>query len=143
MKIAKTFRWEMGHRLIDHQGGCRNLHGHSYRMRIEIEGEPADNGMILDFDEMTAAVRPLLQEWDHAFLCDQRDTDLVAFLQARDMKHSVIPFPSTVENLVRLVVQRLEPVFAGHDQVRAFTVRVHETETSSASSRTVLTPHDD
>lgn len=138
MKIAKTFCWEMGHRLIDHAGGCRNLHGHSYRMRIEIEGTPAADGMILDFDAIGAAVRPLLKEWDHAFLCDRRDAELIGFLEAHGMKHAVIRFPSTVENLVTLVMERLSPVFAGHDNVKAFTVQVHETETSSASCTTEL-----
>ena len=40
MKIAKEFRWEMGHRLPEHFGLCKNIHGHSYKMVVEFEGEP-------------------------------------------------------------------------------------------------------
>ena len=39
MKIAKEFRWEMGHRLPEHFGLCKNIHGHSYKMIVEFEGE--------------------------------------------------------------------------------------------------------
>jgi len=49
MKIAKEFRWEMGHRLPEHTGLCRNIHGHSYRMVVEITGDVLANGMIIDF----------------------------------------------------------------------------------------------
>ena len=27
MKIAKEFRWEIGHRLPEHFGLCKNIHG--------------------------------------------------------------------------------------------------------------------
>lgn len=132
MKIAKTFRWEMGHRLPEHPGGCRNLHGHSYRMQVEVEGTPGENGMIIDFDDMTRAVRPLIEELDHAFLCRDTDTDLVAFLRTHDMKHRIVPFASTVENISTLFADRLEPVFHEAAQVTAFAVTVFETDTSSA-----------
>jgi len=39
MKIAKEFKWEMGHRLPEHFGQCKNIHGHSYKMLVEFEGE--------------------------------------------------------------------------------------------------------
>lgn len=132
MRIAKTFRWEMGHRLPDHPGGCRNLHGHSYRLEVAIDGEPGAGGMVVDFDDVSRAVRPLLAELDHAFLCDASDGDLLRFLCDHALKHVAVPFPSTVENICGLIAQRLRPVFAGRENVSGFTVTVHETETSSA-----------
>ncbi|MGA1250362.1 MAG: 6-pyruvoyl trahydropterin synthase family protein, partial [Candidatus Kapaibacteriota bacterium] len=49
-RIAKEFHWEMGHRLPFHDGGCQNIHGHSYTMRVEVIGEidPA-TGMVIDY----------------------------------------------------------------------------------------------
>ena len=122
----------MGHRLPHHPGGCRNLHGHSYRMQVEVEGEPADNGMIIDFDDMTRAVRPLIEELDHAFLCRDTDKDLAAFLQAHGMKHKIVSFASTVENISMFFADRLAPVFRNVDNVSGFAVTIFETETSSA-----------
>ena len=133
MNIAKTFRWEMGHRLPEHPGGCRNLHGHSYRLEVSIDGDVADTGMVIDFDDVTRAVRPLIQELDHAFLCDESDHDLLTFIRDHDMKHVAVPFPSTVENICTLIAERLHPVFAERANIRGFTVRVNETETSSAT----------
>ena len=130
----------MGHRLPDHPGGCRNLHGHSYRLAVSIDGEPAANGMVLDFDEVGWAVRPLLAELDHAFLCEETDRDLLQFLREHGLKHVAVPFPSTVENICGLVAERLRPVFAGRRNLRRFAVQVHETETSSARLTVEISP---
>jgi len=49
MRIAKEFVWEMSHRLPYHEGNCKNIHGHSYKMELSLEGEPNENGMLIDF----------------------------------------------------------------------------------------------
>lgn len=139
MKIAKHFRWEMGHRLPEHDGECRNVHGHSYKMTVQVEGEPDfDTGMVIDFNDISAAVKPLLQELDHAFLCQDCDEDLLALLCDMEMKHVVIPYPSTVENLCQMFADRLEPMFATYDNLRAFTILIYETESSVAELRVRL-----
>lgn len=120
----------MGHRLPDHPGGCRNLHGHSYRLRIDVAGEPAADGMVIDYDELSRAVKPLLAEWDHAFMVQIDDAPLLRFLEEQGMKHVTIPCPSTVENLCRLVRDRIRPAFAARRNVVWFTVRIQETEAS-------------
>ncbi|MFT5121401.1 MAG: 6-pyruvoyltetrahydropterin/6-carboxytetrahydropterin synthase [Kiritimatiellia bacterium] len=132
MMISKEFRWEMGHRLPLHDGACRNVHGHSYRLRVEIEGELDEQGMIIDFNVISAAVKPFIAELDHAFLCQDSDTDLLAFLQTHGMKLYVIPYPSTVENLCRLFADKLRPFFAEHPNVSRFRVRINETASSEA-----------
>jgi 6-pyruvoyltetrahydropterin/6-carboxytetrahydropterin synthase len=69
-RIAKDFRWEMAHRLPFHEAGCKNVHGHSYRMLVELAGEPMSNGMVLDYFVLKQYIDPLVAEIDHAFLCD-------------------------------------------------------------------------
>lgn len=139
MKIAKEFRWEMGHRLPKHHGACRNIHGHSYRLVVEIEGEiNPETGMIIDFAEISAKVKPLLAELDHAFLCQEDDQEVRDLLESMDMKRVYIPVPSTVENICGLFVTRLRPAFAADTQVTAFTVRIWETASSVAEIREVL-----
>ena len=52
MRISKEFRWEMGHRLQLHKGLCKNLHGHSYKMEVELTGDVLENGMVLDYYDL-------------------------------------------------------------------------------------------
>ena len=38
MKIGKTYSFEAAHHLPNHNGKCKNPHGHSYRLEVEVEG---------------------------------------------------------------------------------------------------------
>lgn len=139
MKIGKEFRWEMGHRLPEHDGHCRNLHGHSYRMVVEVEGDvEPDTGMVMDFGDISKVVKPMVHELDHAFLCQESDEELLALIRRMEWKLVVIPVPSTVENICGLFVDQLRPIFQGLPNIEAFTVRIWETASSIAEVRTLL-----
>lgn len=139
MKIAKEFRWEMGHRLPNHDGQCRNVHGHSYRMVVEVEGEiDPETGMIIDFADISKKVKPLVAELDHCFLCQEDDQEVRDLLESMDMKRVYISVPSTVENICGLFVERLKTAFTEDNNVEAFTVRIWETASSVAEIRQEL-----
>jgi 6-pyruvoyltetrahydropterin/6-carboxytetrahydropterin synthase len=137
-RIAKDFRWEMAHRLPDHDGGCRNVHGHSYRMWVELSGEPQDNGMVLDYFIMAKIVDPLIAEIDHAFLCDRADKLIVDFLESSGLKAVYVDFPTTAENIANWFFTRLSALFSPSDDrssmkhLRELTVRIQETERTFA-----------
>lgn len=99
MKIAKEFRWEMGHRLPFHDGLCKNIHGHSYKMIVEIIGNVDKNGMIIDFFDLGKIVKPMIEKYDHAFLCWENDKIVKDFLDTNKMKRVFTDYHSTVENI--------------------------------------------
>ena len=71
MELYTDFRFEAAHRLPKVPEGhkCERLHGHSYRVRITIEGAvDPDTGWIIDFDEIKQAFDPLLDQLDHHYL---------------------------------------------------------------------------
>ena len=39
MRIGKLFKFEAAHRLPNHPGKCKNLHGHSYKLEVVVNGE--------------------------------------------------------------------------------------------------------
>lgn len=128
MKISREFKWEMAHRLLDHSGGCQNVHGHSYRMTVDITGEPDPaTGMVLDFADLGKMLKPLIDELDHAFLCEARDASLIAFLEKENMKHKIVPFRTTVENLCGHVADALKPGLAACGRLTEFSITIHET----------------
>ena len=135
MKVAKEFRWEAAHRLPGHDGGCRHLHGHSYRMTVELTGPLGEHGMVADFHEIKSWLRPLIADWDHATLVADTDQELLDVVRSHGWRHAVLPFDTTAENLCRFAAEfvvgtagdRLETI--GVTRVR---VRVMETETCYA-----------
>ncbi len=135
MKVAKLFRWEAAHRLPWHEGACCHLHGHSYRMFVEITGRPDSRGLLVDFKELKEWLTPLVQAWDHATIVDERDGDLLDVVRSRGWKHAVLPFDTTAENLCRYATEWLAATKAERLRelgIRRIVARMHETETSYA-----------
>lgn len=143
MKIAKRFRWEAAHRLPWHEGICRNLHGHSYRMVVELEGEPDARGMVLDFKHLKEALKPLVESWDHAILAADSDAELLEVIRQTSWKHVVLPFDTTAENLSTYVADYLcenaGAMLRAH-RVHLVRVRLEETETCYAEAERAIAP---
>jgi len=137
MKIAKEFDWEMGHRLRFHQGQCKNIHGHSYKMRVEIEGEPMPDGMVLDFYILFDIIHPVIDELDHSFLVHKDDFKVLDFLTELNSKHYVVGFESTVENLCSFFLEKLK-ARNFPSNVKKIKVRIYETEDSYAEDEILL-----
>ena len=75
MELYKDFRIEAAHRLPNAGAGhkCARLHGHSFVIRIHIEGPlAAPQGWVQDFAEISAAFAPLHEALDHRYLNDIR-----------------------------------------------------------------------
>jgi 6-pyruvoyltetrahydropterin/6-carboxytetrahydropterin synthase len=71
MRIFKEFKFEAAHSLPNVPEGhkCRRLHGHSYRVRVVLDG-PVDPrmGWVCDFSEIKRIVQPLIDRLDHQHL---------------------------------------------------------------------------
>jgi 6-pyruvoyltetrahydropterin/6-carboxytetrahydropterin synthase len=111
-RIYKEIVFSAAHQLSDlpptHQ--CARLHGHNYRVEVEIESSALDkNGFVVDYGEISAIVK----RYDHRNLND------------------LVPegVSTTAENLATLIYNQLQGSFLSATVVR---VRVHETETSWA-----------
>ena len=59
------------HFLDGYQGKCENLHGHNWKIEMEVKGEMLDNlGMLIDFKLMREILSGVLKELDHCVLND-------------------------------------------------------------------------
>jgi 6-pyruvoyltetrahydropterin/6-carboxytetrahydropterin synthase len=134
LKIAREFHWEMGHRLPFHTSGCANIHGHSYKLWVEIEGVCDDSGMLMDYGDMKNVVMPVIEEFDHCFLCDAYDELLLPFLESAGLKFKVVPFSTTAEHLVQHLLDRLWDVFAPFGRISGLRLRLQETDISYAEA---------
>lgn len=73
MRIYKDFLFEAAHFLPSAPPGHPNsrIHGHSFRARVVIEGEPgADTGYVFHFDDLSAAIADARDALDHRMLND-------------------------------------------------------------------------
>ena len=49
MKVSKEFTFDSAHFLPKYYGKCERMHGHTYKLRVTVEGELGDNGLVMDF----------------------------------------------------------------------------------------------
>ena len=126
MKIAKEFNWEMGHRLPEHFGKCKNIHGHSYKMMVELEGDLDDNGMVMDYYDLKKIINPIIDNLDHAFMVNENDRPVAEFLENIKSKKVIVRFDSTVENITRYFLNTISGSGLP-ENIRKLKVRVCET----------------
>jgi len=126
MKIAKEFRWEMGHRLPEHFGQCKNIHGHSYKMLVEFDGELDKQGMIIDYYDVEKIINPIIEKLDHAFMVNKNDKVVIEFLEKMNSKKVVVNFQSTAENICLYMLGEIEKVILPKN-INEIKVRVYET----------------
>jgi 6-pyruvoyltetrahydropterin/6-carboxytetrahydropterin synthase len=126
MKIAKEFHWEMGHRLPEHFGKCKNIHGHSYKMIVELEGNVEPTGMVMDYYDVKQIINPLVEELDHAFLVYKDDKEIIEFLQKMKSKYMIVDFQSTVENICTYFLGRIKEV-EFPPNISKLRVKIYET----------------
>jgi 6-pyruvoyltetrahydropterin/6-carboxytetrahydropterin synthase len=100
MRLGITDNVDCAHFLPGHPK-CGQLHGHTYKIEVVIEGEAKD-GMIVDFADLKAQTRAVLAQYDHRNWND------------------VLAYPS-VENICGLLHGQLKVRIAF-----PFTIRVFE-----------------
>jgi 6-pyruvoyltetrahydropterin/6-carboxytetrahydropterin synthase len=71
MRLYKEFHFEAAHFLPSAPQGHPNarVHGHSFRVRVTVEGEPdAQTGLVVHFEELEAALAEARDGLDHRML---------------------------------------------------------------------------
>lgn len=64
--ICKEFDFAAAHRIPDHPGKCKNLHGHNYRVRVFLTAERLDAlGMVADFAQLKTHLKETAGRFDH------------------------------------------------------------------------------
>lgn len=112
--LGKKFTFEAAHKLPNHLGHCRRLHGHSWQMVIYVKGESlqqsgTETSMVMDYGAIKTVVKPLLDlHLDHYYLNETTGLE-----------------NPTSEELARWIYDKLEPFLEG-----LCGVQINETCTS-------------
>ena len=73
MEIYKEFSFDSAHFLPNVPDGhkCKNMHGHTYRLRVFIKGAiDPQLGWIMDFKELKDILSPVIEQLDHKLIND-------------------------------------------------------------------------
>jgi 6-pyruvoyltetrahydropterin/6-carboxytetrahydropterin synthase len=81
LTVTKIVEFEAAHTLPRHTGKCKNLHGHTYRLEVEVERSNginalSEDGMVVDFSYVKAALAPVIEKMDHSYLNDSTGLEM-------------------------------------------------------------------
>ena len=129
--VTKSVKFDAAHVLTNHQGLCKNLHGHTYRVDVSVAAPDGGGDMVMDFKDLKrVATEVVCERFDHAFIYSgesEGEREIASVVERLGMKTVQIPFRSTAENLARLFYGELKARVPG-----VSSVRVWETADSSA-----------
>jgi 6-pyruvoyltetrahydropterin/6-carboxytetrahydropterin synthase len=108
MIICKTFTFDAGHRLMNYQGACSNIHGHTYKLEVMIEGRIITDDMVIDFKELKAIVNEfIIDRFDHALLLNQQDKELIELCEKCGYKYFIFDSNPTAEIMATFIHSQL------------------------------------
>jgi 6-pyruvoyltetrahydropterin/6-carboxytetrahydropterin synthase len=96
-EIRVTSKFSAAHNLRNYNGKCENLHGHTWRVEVCLEGTGLnETGFLCDFRTVKGSMKEVLERFDHAYI------------------NEISPFDKinpTAENLARIIYEELKKQF--------------------------------
>ena len=123
--VTKSVKFDAAHILTNHQGLCKNLHGHTYRVDLSVTQQEDDKSdMVIDFKDLKrVATEVVCDRFDHAFIYSAEsagEREIASVVERLGMKTAEIPFRSTAENLARLFYGELKKRIPGLASVKVW-----------------------
>lgn len=133
LRLTRKFDFEMAHALTEYDGKCRNIHGHSYKLYVTVEGDCVDggSGMVMDFHMLKTIVEEqVVMQFDHALILPKLQNAIVPSFDDYHAKLILTSFQPTTENLLihfaGLIADKIP------HPAKLYSLKLYETESSCA-----------
>jgi 6-pyruvoyltetrahydropterin/6-carboxytetrahydropterin synthase len=134
IRITKEFTFETGHALYGHDGKCKNIHGHSYKLSVTILGNPVSDsndpkfGMIMDFSDLKKIVKEeIVDRFDHATIFNKNTPHIDLANNLKSLGHNVVlvDYQPTSEMLVTDFADKIKNRLPKN--IKLFSLKLRET----------------
>ncbi len=139
-EITRKLEFDAGHRVLHHEGKCKNLHGHRYVVELTVSAEKSDSlGRVIDFGVLKKVVGGWIDEnLDHNMILHPGDALLRMGADAEESRTEAIaligrePFimspdtNPTAENIVEMIAENAIELLKPWE-ISVVRVRLYET----------------
>ncbi|MFL2568604.1 MAG: 6-carboxytetrahydropterin synthase QueD [Gammaproteobacteria bacterium] len=116
--LTTFVEFSSAHVLNGHEGPCKRMHGHNWKVEVEVSGDKLDNiGMVIDFKKIRHMTNKVVDELDHRFL-----NDLTAFKKVNP----------TAENIAEYIHVELTKLI-NNDKIVVKSIKLWETNKSAVT----------
>lgn len=127
--ITRRLEWDAGHRIVGHEGKCKNLHGHRYVAELSYSAPGLDSlGRVVDFSFIKDTIGKWIDDnWDHNMILWDQDPifleENISKIIGRDP--FVMSCQPTAENMASYLMDVCQSKCPKHLHVH--NVRIYET----------------
>ena len=112
---TRKLEFDAGHRLINHEGKCKNYHGHRYVVEVTCGVVPSGSldsvGRVVDFSVMKTVFGSWIDKHlDHGMVL-QKDDPFIDALRCINSKLFIMEHNPTAENMVKLLFHHANRLF--------------------------------
>lgn len=130
MKVIFHRTFSAAHRLWSDSSKCQNIHGHNYKVTIEITGPVgAESGMVIPFDW----IKEIVDYYDHTLILAESDPQMHEL--GAVTKVVTLPTLPTTENMARTIATQIANALSVDGKEREVKVTLAETDSITAQGR--------
>jgi 6-pyruvoyltetrahydropterin/6-carboxytetrahydropterin synthase len=136
---TRKLHFDAAHRLMQHEGKCRHLHGHGYVVEATFACSELDSvGRVVDFGIIKEKLGGWLNaNWDHTTILWEKDAALAgAITDVTEQRVFLLPYNPTAENMARYLHETVCPSLFAAAGIRCTQIRIHETQNCYADAYT-------
>ena len=89
------------------EGKCMNLHGHTFKVSVEVEGEVnPETGFVIDFTVLKKLVKNIIEDYDHKIVIPKKDLN-ETFIKGRFRGEvKILDYPEASTEYIALDIAR-------------------------------------
>lgn len=132
---TRRLEFDAGHRLLEHEGKCRYLHGHRYALEASFTAASLDSvGRVVDFGVIKEKLGGWIDaHWDHTTVLHEKDRQLGDTIEkATGQKIYYLPMNPTAENMADYLFRAVCPQLFEGLGLRCTKITLHETPNCKA-----------
>lgn len=133
ISCTKKFSFDAAHRIIDHEGKCKYLHGHCYVCEVTFASKELNEmGMVIDFGH----IKDRLGKWidknlDHNLILAKEDRSLINSLKGViNQTIYIMDNTPTAENIALHILNDICPKLFVDEEAHCEKIRLYESATS-------------
>lgn len=132
---------------------CSRLHGHSYIVRLRLDGDIGDEGMIMDFVVLKKGLKAIIEDFDHRTLIPTESEDVKVTVTEESVEAvscgkryvfprvdvTLLPIPNTTaEEMAKMMTLRIVSDIEFPPNVRSVSIGLDEERGQTAWYTEVL-----
>ena len=129
--VQSEIIFNSAHFLENYNGKCNTIHGHNWKIVVEVQSKELHNDMVIDFKQLKEYLKEIEQLYDHKLIIKKGSLkeNTIKCLEEENFILSIVDFNTTAENFAKHIYYILKEKY----NVNIRKVDIYETDNNKAS----------